>query len=131
MRTGSIGNRDSETLINTLPEPKRSIISKLRNVLLNLSFEEAADYDAINVESYLSYSSKGQARIMLKHKWKLSAIILLQNNQEKVELTQALPETAHIEFGKSEDGSGIFSELDPDSDSELIFKIANYFSGKK
>src|SRR5579863_6821780 len=69
LRTGSIGNRDAETLINTLVEPKKSLLSKLRLYLLSLGYQEEAGYDAINIESYVAYSILGQTRFILKHKW--------------------------------------------------------------
>ena len=127
MRTGSIGNRDAETLINTLVEPKKSTLGNLRKHLLEEGFGEEADYDAINIESYIAYSLSGQTRFIFKHKWNLSVTLLLKNGDEETMLKRKVPESASLEFSRNEDDGTIWSEMNPQLQTDLILKIVDYF----
>lgn len=74
LRTGSVGNRSAEDMIKTLVEPKKTVISGVRNQLLALGFCEEVEYDAINIEPVLVYN-KQEKVVMLKHKWALVALV--------------------------------------------------------
>ena len=124
MRTGSIGNRDAESLINTLVEPKRTILGDLRKELLSMGFAEEAGYDPINVESFVSYSYLGVNRFILKHKWSLAVTLVLSGNVERESIVGRLPEIAPKVFTKNEEDNTLWSDFDPKVERELILKIA-------
>lgn len=127
MRTGSIGNRDAETLIKTLVEPKRSLLGSLRKDLLSLGFSEEAGYDAINIESFVSYSLSGKTRFIFKHKWNLSVVLILQDEEERKLATKRFPDTAGLTFARNEDDGTVWAELDPKTNRELILQVARSF----
>lgn len=124
MRTGSIGNRDAESLINSLVEPKKTILSDLRKDLLSMGFAEEAGYDPINVESFVSYSSLGVNRFTFKHKWSLVVTLILSGNVERESIVQRLPEVAPKVFSKNEEDETLWSDFDPKVERELILKVA-------
>lgn len=124
MRTGSIGNRDAESLINSLVEPKKTILSDLRKELISMGFAEEAGYDPINVESFVSYSSLGVNRFIFKHKWSLVVTLILSGNVERESIVQRLPEVAPKVFSKNEEDETLWSDFDPKVERELILKVA-------
>jgi hypothetical protein len=127
MRTGSIGNRDAETLINTLVEPKKSILTKLRHVLLTCGFVEEAGYDAINVESYVSYSISNTTRFIAKFKWELAVFLLLQNQEEQSNLMLNVAATKEKQVEQNSEDGTFWLKLDPTRDEELIIALANFY----
>ncbi|HKW05445.1 MAG TPA: hypothetical protein VJN71_09120 [Nitrososphaerales archaeon] len=124
MRTGSIGNRDAESLINSLVEPKKTILGDLRKELLSMGFAEEAGYDPINVESFVSYSSLGVNRFILKHKWLLVVTLVLSGSVERESIIGKLPEIAPKVFSKNEQDNTLWSDFDPRLERELILKVA-------
>ena len=56
MRTGAVGNRSAEDMVNTLVEPKKTVISSMRSKLITQGYSEEVEYDAINIEPVLIYS---------------------------------------------------------------------------
>ncbi|MCL4518727.1 MAG: hypothetical protein M1587_05970 [Thaumarchaeota archaeon] len=78
LRTGSIGNRSAEDLVKTLVEPKKNVISAVRNRLLSLGYSEEVEYDAVNIEPVLIYN-KAEQVVLLKHKWDLVAMIPIKS----------------------------------------------------
>ena len=128
MRTGSIGNRDAETLINTLVEPKRSTLMKLRSALLLRGYSEEAGYDAINIESYVSYSVSNVPRFTLKHKWELAVIFVLQNQKEHDDLSLRLPSIKERQFEQNAEDGTLWLKLDPASESQLILNLADFYA---
>ena len=131
MRTGSIGSRDVETLINTLVEPKKSVLGSLRKRLLEIGFAEEAGYDAINVESYVAYSLAGETNFLFKHKWSLSVTLLLKNKDERTALAKEVSGIGTLEFSRNEDDGTIWTELDPQVQGDQILEIAQYFVSVK
>ncbi len=127
LRTGSIGNRDAETLINTLVEPKKTLLGDLRKKLLALGFGEETGYDAINIESYVSYSFHGSTRFIFKHKWSLAVVLVLHDEQDKEETQRQSPKIAEFTFTRNEEDGTVWAELDPEKDKELILKLAKGF----
>src|ERR1700730_2852928 len=79
MRTGSIGNRSAEDMIKTLVEPKKTIISSVRDRLLGSGFMEEGEYDSTNIETVLVYSKSERKVVFLKHKWDLVAMIPIKS----------------------------------------------------
>jgi hypothetical protein len=75
LRTGSAGDRSAEDLVKTLPEPKRTVVSSIREKLLRLGYQESPEYDAINVEPVLIYSKSEKNSMFLKFKWELYCAI--------------------------------------------------------
>jgi hypothetical protein len=130
LRTGSIGNRDAETLVNTLPEPKKSILRTIRSKLLSLGFSEEAGYDAINIESYVAFSARGTDRFFLKHKWEVVVVLMLESENEKQEVEKRFPRLLNKDYEKSDD-STISVKLNPQNEEPLIFELAEYFARQK
>ena len=94
MRTGSVGNRNAEDMVNTLVEPKRIVISSVRTRLLSFGFSEEVEYDAINIEPVLIYN-KAEQVVLLKHKWEVVALVPLSTanaNYESLKDLESLDE---------------------------------------
>ncbi|MGI0079505.1 MAG: hypothetical protein ACRECH_07765 [Nitrososphaerales archaeon] len=127
LRTGSIGNRDAETLINTLVEPKRSLLGDLRRELISLGFSEETGFDAINIESFVSYSFSGSTRFIFKHKWNLVVVLIIYSEAEKELIVRKFPKISNFAFARNEEDGTIWTELDPKTDRELILQLANRF----
>lgn len=127
LRTGSIGNRDAENLIGTLVEPKKSTLAKIRASLLSLGYVENADYDAINVESYVSYALSNIPRFILKHKWELVVILILHDQTELSELLERFPNFKERQFEQNQDDAARWVKLDPFSEMQLINELANFY----
>lgn len=128
MRTGSIGNRDAETLLNTLVEPKRKVLARLRKVLLSLGYAEDAGYDAINIESYVAYSISGSARFFLKHKWEMVVVVVFHSPGEKTIAVAKFPLLMEKEMETNSDDGTISCKLSPTNDSELIDQLERYYA---
>lgn len=75
MRTGSVGNRSAEEMVNTLPEKKKQTIESVRKQLLDRNFLEEVEFDYINIEPVLVYSKSEKQIVFLKHKWETIATI--------------------------------------------------------
>jgi hypothetical protein len=80
MRTGSVGNRSAQEIVSTLPEPKKNVISSIRQKLLAEGYLEEVEYDAINVEPVLIYSRDQKSSVFLRYKWSLIAQIRLDSS---------------------------------------------------
>ena len=126
MRTGSIGNRDAESLVNTLVEPKKTIIRELRALLLSLGYQEEAGYDAINIESYISYSKSNLPRFILKHKWELAAFAII-NDKEKHSILENYSDLKKRETGVNEGDGLVWIKLDMVEDKETIRALAERY----
>jgi hypothetical protein len=124
LRTGSIGNRDAESLINTLVEPKKSILSKLRTDLLNIGYSEEAGYDPINVESYVSYSIAGITRFIFKHKWELAVLFIFANSEEKEKALKKYPGLNSKKVEINEEDATMWLSFEPSMEGDLIRQIA-------
>jgi uncharacterized protein (UPF0297 family) len=131
MRTGSIGDRNAETMIKTLVEPKRSILTKLRQLLLDSGFVEEPGYDPINVESFVSYSASGTPRFILKFKWDLAAFVVLQSQRELDELMSSMPEMEKRQFEQNSDDGTLWLRLDASTEGNLLSALANFYGNRK
>jgi len=78
LRTGSVGNRNVDDIVNTLPAPKKGAVSQVRNILLDLEYIEEMEYDAVNVEPVLTYSRSEDQLIVLRYKWEVNVSISLK-----------------------------------------------------
>jgi hypothetical protein len=130
LRTGSVGNRDASSLLSTLVEPKKTILLALRSKLLALGYQEEAGYDAINVESYVSYSINGKVRFFLKHKWELSVIATIESEQEKQEIDAQNQSIKNKRFYSGDDGL-LSIKFDPATENQEIVELAVYFSKER
>jgi hypothetical protein len=128
LRTGSFGNRDAESLISTLVEPKRNVLMKLRTGFLSRGYFEEAGYDPINVESYVSYSISSVSRFVFKHKWELAVIMVLQDQKEQTELLAQFPPLKEREFEHNSEDGTLWLELDPTSETEMILALADFYA---
>lgn len=81
MRTGSVGNRTVDDMVKTLVEPKKAIISSVREKLIALNFSEEVEFDPIEIEPVIIYSLGGKRRIFLKHKWATVALLLFDDKE--------------------------------------------------
>jgi len=86
LRTGSVGNRTVEDMVRTLPEPKKQVISSLRERLLRLGYSEEVEYDPINVEPVMIYSKSEKDVVYVRHKWETTASILLVDPHKSGEI---------------------------------------------
>jgi hypothetical protein len=130
MRTGSIGNRDAETLITTLVEEKRRMLSPIRDALLHLGYNEEAGYDAINIESFVAFSIQSMTRFILKHKWEVTVTAVLMGVEEEIILSD-FPELVMKEKERNSEDGTEWMILYPASESDLIIKLATYFAGQQ
>ena len=89
-----------------------------------MGFAEEAGYDPINVESFVSYSSLGVNRFILKHKWLLVVTLVLSGSVERESIIGKLPEIAPKVFSKNEQDNTLWSDFDPRLERELILKVA-------
>ena len=128
MRTGSFGNRDAETLLNTLLEPKRTILGNLRKELLSLGYAEEAGYDAINIESYVAFAISGSARFFLKHKWESLVVVVFHSPEEKIIAVAKFPLLMKKEMERNPEDSTISCKLSPSVDSGLIEQLAKFYA---
>ncbi len=90
MRTGAVGNRSAEDMVNTLAEPKKSVVSSIRKKLLTSGFSEEVEYDSINIEPVLIYSKSDSRVLFLKHKWELTALIPMISRQTSEKIKSAV-----------------------------------------
>ncbi len=111
-------------MINTLVEPKRSILSSLRVDLLNLGYSEEAGYDPINVESYVSYSFAGVTRFIFKHKWELVVLFVIANSEDKEKTLKKYPALGSKKFEINDEDATMWLNLDPSREGDLIREIA-------
>lgn len=121
MRTGSVGNRSAEDMIKTLVEPKKSAISSIRQKLLAAGFSEEVEYDAINIEPVLIYSTSEKNTLFVKHKWELAALIPLKSEIEKEHFLSSDLNLAKYQF-VDDDGNGWLKFSLP-KDEELILNV--------
>jgi hypothetical protein len=128
LRTGSIGNRDAESLINTLVEPKKSILGELRYRLVSLGYQEETGYDAINVESYVAYSRFGKLRFILKHKWEIGVYLVLHEENEKDRVGLKLATLKDRKIEKNENDETSWLKLNPETDAKLIIDLFEFFA---
>ncbi|MDG6995735.1 MAG: hypothetical protein JRN52_07420 [Nitrososphaerota archaeon] len=76
-------------MVNTLVEPKRTVISSVRTRLLSLGFSEEVEYDSINIEPVLIYN-KAEQVVLLKHKWEVVALVPLRTANANYESVKDL-----------------------------------------
>ena len=94
-------------MVKPLVEPKKTVISSLRDKLLSQGYSEEVEYDAINIEPVLIYSKSEKQVLFVKHKWSLVAQIPIQEEgkegQSLAELEAKLPDNQKY---KVEDEAG-------------------------
>ena len=93
-------------MINTLPEPKRSAISSIRNKLLSLGFAEEVEFDSINIEPVLIYSKTIEKVVLLKHKWELVALIPIESESIGIRKENFSIAGLNLEKSEFEDDDG-------------------------
>jgi hypothetical protein len=131
MRTGSIGNRDAESIVNTLEEPKKKALTELRAVLLGRGFLEEIEYDAINVESYISYSIANRPKFIIKFKWEFATFLIIENQIEQRQLLLHFHSMEGRQFETNSDDGTIWVKLDPVADQQLIMDLVNFYCQPK
>jgi hypothetical protein len=120
LRTGSVGNRTAEDMVRTLVEPKKKVISGVRENLLNLGFLEDVEYDAINIEPVLMYSKSEKKLVFLKHKWDLVAMIPLKSSlfPQGLQVTEVQDDLLQFRYSDEEGNHWLKFSL-PKNESEL------------
>jgi hypothetical protein len=131
LRTGSIGNRDAESLFSTLVEPKKSVLGKARSLLLSLGYVEDTGYDAINVESYVLYSLSNVPRFILKHKWEVTVLLILHDQSELTELFEKFPGFRDRQFEQNPEDGTRWAKLDPVAEMKQISDLTNFYATQK
>ena len=76
-------------MVRTLVEPKKTVISSIRDKLIAEGYSEEVEYDAINIEPVLIYSKSEKRSLFVKHKWALIALIPIQSREERVHIFRA------------------------------------------
>ena len=112
-------------MVRTLVEPKKTVISGVREKLLKAGFQEEVEYDSINIEPVLIYSKAERKVVFLKHKWDLIAMVPLKSSAfpDGLESAGVPKELAHYHFDDEEanpwlkfslpsDEPGLFQALD-------------------
>lgn len=109
-------------MVKTLVEPKKSVISRVRERLLSMGYNEEVEYDAINIEPVLIYS-KSERTVFLRHKWKLSASIPVESMmaEKKESLPEPNMDVSKYQTKDEEERSWLKFEL-PD-DQEALFLV--------
>jgi hypothetical protein len=121
MRTGSVGNRSAEDMVNTLVEPKKRVISQIRKRLLELGYTEDVEYDSINIEPVLIYR-KSEHSVFLKHKWELVGMIPINKSEDSLDLANFDPEISALEITDEEGNHWVKLQL-PGMNDKLISLI--------
>jgi hypothetical protein len=83
LRTGSVGNRSAEDMVNTLTKEKKVIIGSVRRLLLDRGYLEDVEYDSINIEPVLIYSKSDKNVVFVRHKWETNATIPFQDSDNR------------------------------------------------
>jgi hypothetical protein len=115
MRTGSVGNRNAEDMVNTLPKEKRETITSVRKKLLEKGYLENLEYDSINIEPVLIYSKSEKNTIFVRHKWATLAEIPV-TEETQGSLTPELYEL----LVKDDDGKSLLRLQLPDQEKMLL-----------
>ncbi|MGH2639021.1 MAG: hypothetical protein ACRDF4_07050 [Rhabdochlamydiaceae bacterium] len=120
MRTGSIGNRTADDMINTLVEPKKKVVSSLRNKLLARGYSEEVEYDAINIEPVLIYTNSQGRVIFLRHKWNSIALIPIQSEEDR-KIISLSSEKNFMKFETTDEGGNRWLKFDlPENESDAL-----------
>lgn len=121
LRTGAVGNRSAEDMVRTLVEPKKSAISSIRLKLLAAGYSEEVEYDSVNIEPVLIYSTSDKNVLFVRHKWELAALIPREPEIEKKLIavsSEALPDHEYVD-----DESNRWLKFELPKDEELILQI--------
>jgi hypothetical protein len=111
LRTGSVGNRSAEDMVNTLILEKKVVIASTRKALLDRGYFEDVEYDSINIEPVLIYSKSEKNLVFVRHKWEMSASI-------------PFPESASAEAAvKADPEIKALMAVDDDGNRQLKFKL--------
>lgn len=123
MRTGSVGNRSADDMVKTLVEPKKTIISSIRNRLIAEGYSEDVEYDAINIEPVLYYIRSEKRALLVKHKWALVALIPIQSDEDKSVIFSKTKEFEPAEFEMRDEEGNQWLKFDLPKDEETVMKI--------
>jgi hypothetical protein len=122
LRTGSIGSRSADEMIQTLVEPKKSRVSSVRTKLLALGLEEEVEFDPINIEPVLVYSLRGDRRVFVKHKWATIALVRLNSREQARELASI---SRSLELEENEQDGTIWFKFDlPEEEATALKALA-------
>ncbi len=121
MRTGSVGNRSADDMVKTLVEPKKTIISSIRNRLLADGFSEEVEYDAINIEPVLIYLKSEKQQVFVRHKWELAALVPIPSDKDRESIFSNIRELdpQRYEYIDEEENKWLKFELPIDQDALL------------
>ena len=115
-------------MIRTLAEPKKSIISSIRQKLLQLGFLEEVEYDAINIEPVLIYSRSENQALFLKHKWELVALIPLQSNKIRERVFGEKTDTDLKKFKSVDEDGNQWLKFALPKDQEMVIQAVEALS---
>jgi hypothetical protein len=122
VRTGSVGNRSADDMVRTLVEPKKTVISSIRNKLLTDGFSEEVEYDAINIEPVLIYSKSEKRVLFVKHKWALTALIPIQTDEDRNRIFLNVEEIDPSKFETTDEEGNRWLEFQLPCDEDLVMK---------
>ena len=121
-RTGSVGNRSADDMVKTLVEPKKTVISSIRNRLIADGYSEEVEYDAINIEPVLIYSKSEKRVLFVKHKWALAALIPIQSNEDRSRIFSSAKEIDPAKYETTDEEGNRWLAFQLPSDEDVVLK---------
>ena len=123
MRTGAVGNRSADDMVNTLVEPKKSVISSIRSELITQGYAEEVEYDAINIEPVLIYSKSDKRELFVKHKWALSAMIPVQSKEDRERIFSNAKDLDPAKYEIVDEEGNYWLKFDLPDDRQIVLKM--------
>ena len=123
MRTGAVGNRSADDMVNTLVEPKKSVISSIRSELITQGYAEEVEYDAINIEPVLIYSKSDKRELFVKHKWALSAMIPVQSKEDRECIFSNAKDLDPAKYEIVDEEGNCWLKFDLPDDRQMVLKM--------
>ena len=123
LRTGSVGNRTAEEMVKTLVEPKKAVVSHIREKLLGMGYTEEVEYDAINIEPVLVYSKSERSIVFLRHKWELCASIPFDPKKTEEKQTLADLKVDVSKYQTKDEEGNMWLRFELPKDQDFLFLI--------
>lgn len=104
-------------------EPKKTVISSIRNKLLAEGFLEEVEYDAINIEPVLIYTKSEKRVLFVKHKWALVAMIPIQSEEDRVRIMSGARESKPESYETTDESGNNWLSFQLPKDETIVLKI--------
>ena len=106
-------------------EPKKTVISSIRNKLLAEGFVEEVEYDSINVEPVLIYSRSEERVLFVKHKWALVAMIPIQSEVDRARIRRRAKESRPESYEITDESGSNWLSFQLPKEEAVVLKILN------